>query len=237
MSNLEKTITQAAVSVVLRAQNVVKTFDEGAHKITILHGLDLTIQAGEFVSIVGASGSGKSTLLHLLGGLDLPTTGEVHLMGHPLSQLDETKRGHLRNQYMGFVYQFHHLLAEFSAVENVAMPLLLRSDVSVDEARQRAELLLEQVGLKHRLTHKPSELSGGERQRVAMARALVSRPAVVLADEPTGNLDRKTAADVLALLRDLRQTLDMALLVVTHDEGLAHAADRMLHMQDGRWLG
>lgn len=221
---------------VLSATGVTKTFHEGRQHVTVLHGLDLSIAAGEFVSIVGASGSGKSTLLHVLGGLDLPTAGAVTLMKQPLSQLDETQRGHLRNQYLGFVYQFHHLLPEFDAVENVAMPLLLRQGVSIDEARSRATDLLDKVGLNHRLTHKPSELSGGERQRVAMARALVTRPAVVLADEPTGNLDRRTAGDVLAVLRDLRQTLDMSLLVVTHDESLAKAADRMLHMQDGRWL-
>ncbi|MEY4516414.1 MAG: lipoprotein-releasing transporter ATP-binding protein LolD [Pseudomonadota bacterium] len=221
---------------VLSATGVTKTFHEGRQHVTVLHGLDLSIAAGEFVSIVGASGSGKSTLLHVLGGLDLPTAGAVTLMKQPLSQLDETQRGHLRNQYLGFVYQFHHLLPEFDAVENVAMPLLLRQGVSIDEARSRATDLLDKVGLSHRLTHKPSELSGGERQRVAMARALVTRPPVVLADEPTGNLDRRTAGDVLAVLRDLRQTLDMSLLVVTHDESLAKAADRMLHMQDGRWL-
>lgn len=223
-------------SVVLSAVNLTKTFDEGRHHVTILHGLDMQVAAGEFVSIVGASGSGKSTLLHLLGGLDLPTSGQVSLMGQPLSSLNETKRGDLRNQYLGFVYQFHHLLPEFDAVENVSMPLLLRAKVSVQEARQQATDLLKQVGLGHRLTHKPGELSGGERQRVAIARALVSRPAVVLADEPTGNLDRRTAADVLAVLAELRQSLSMALLVVTHDEQLAKSADRCLQMQDGRWL-
>lgn len=223
-------------SVVLSATGLSKTFDDGRHNVTILHGLDIQVAAGEFVSIVGASGSGKSTLLHLLGGLDLPTSGQVSLMGQPLSQLDETKRGHLRNQYLGFVYQFHHLLPEFDAVENVSMPLLLRAKVSAQEARQQATDLLKQVGLGHRLTHKPGELSGGERQRVAIARSLVSRPAVVLADEPTGNLDRRTAADVLAVLAELRQSLGMALLVVTHDERLAKSADRCLQMQDGRWV-
>ncbi len=223
-------------SVVLSATGLSKTFDDGRHNVTILHGLDMQVAAGEFVSIVGASGSGKSTLLHLLGGLDLPTSGQVSLMGQPLSQLDETKRGHLRNQYLGFVYQFHHLLPEFDAVENVSMPLLLRAKVSAQEARQQATDLLKQVGLGHRLTHKPGELSGGERQRVAIARSLVSRPAVVLADEPTGNLDRRTAADVLAVLAELRQSLGMALLVVTHDERLAKSADRCLQMQDGRWV-
>ena len=201
-----------------------------------LFDVNFDIQPGEFVAVTGQSGSGKSTLLHLLGGLDLPTSGSVELMGQPLSRLDETKRGDLRNQYLGFVYQFHHLLPEFDAIENVAMPLLLRQQTTVDEAHAQAVSLLEQVGLKHRLTHKPSELSGGERQRVAMARALVSKPAVVLADEPTGNLDRKTAKDILALLAELRQSLNMALLVVTHDEHLAAAAGRTLHMQDGRWL-
>lgn len=223
-------------SVVLSATGLSKTFDDGRHNVTILHGLDLQVAAGEFVSIVGASGSGKSTLLHLLGGLDLPTSGQVSLMGQPLSQLDETKRGHLRNQYLGFVYQFHHLLPEFDAVENVSMPLLLCAKISAQEARQQATDLLKQVGLGHRLTHKPGELSGGERQRVAIARSLVSRPAVVLADEPTGNLDRRTAADVLAVLAELRQSLGMALLVVTHDERLAKSADRCLQMQDGRWV-
>lgn len=222
--------------VVLSATNLGKTFDDGRNQVTVLKGLDFSIQEAEFVSIIGASGSGKSTLLHILGGLDLPTVGEVRLKEHQLNRLNEKTRGDLRNQYLGFVYQFHHLLPEFDALENVAMPLMLRQNVAVDEARDRAVDLLGKVGLKHRLTHKPGELSGGERQRVAMARALVTKPALVLADEPTGNLDRNTAQDVLALLRDLRSELNMAMLVVTHDEQLAHAADRILHMQDGSWL-
>ncbi len=222
-------------NTVLQARKIEKTFHEGATALTVLNGLDLTLLAGEFVSIVGTSGSGKSTLLHVLGGLELPTSGQVDLMGQPFSTLNETKRGDLRNQYLGFVYQFHHLLAEFNAVENVAMPMMMRQTISVETARTTATDLLKQVGLGHRLTHKPGELSGGERQRVAIARALVTRPAVVLADEPTGNLDRKTAQDILAILQELRKTLNMALLVVTHDESLARAADRMLHMDDGQW--
>ncbi len=222
---------------VLAASNLSKTFSEGKNNVTILHGLNLTVEAGEFVSIVGSSGSGKSTLLHLLGGLDLPTTGEVRVHGELLSAMNETQRGDVRNKSLGFVYQFHHLLPEFDAVENVAMPLLLRRHVKVEQAREQAVDLLKRVGLGHRLDHTPGELSGGERQRVALARALVTRPSVVLADEPTGNLDRRTAGDILALLSELRRDLGMALLVVTHDESLAAAADRILQMQDGRWLG
>jgi lipoprotein-releasing system ATP-binding protein len=221
---------------VLVASNLSKTFSEGKNNVTILHGLNLSVDAGEFVSIVGSSGSGKSTLLHLLGGLDLPTIGEVRVHGELLSAMNETQRGDVRNKSLGFVYQFHHLLPEFDAVENVAMPLLLRRQVSVEQARSQAVDLLKRVGLGHRLDHTPGELSGGERQRVALARALVTRPSVVLADEPTGNLDRRTAGDILALLSELRRDLGMALLVVTHDESLAAAADRILQMQDGRWL-
>ncbi|AXI01866.1 lipoprotein-releasing ABC transporter ATP-binding protein LolD [Aquirhabdus parva] len=230
------TVNQQSSLPVLAASKLSKTFNEGKNSVTVLHGLDLSVQAGEFVSIIGSSGSGKSTLLHLLGGLDLPTSGEVRVHGELLSAMNETKRGDVRNKSLGFVYQFHHLLGEFDAVENVAMPLLFRRDVHVDEARSQAIELLKKVGLGHRLDHKPGELSGGERQRVALARALVTRPSVVLADEPTGNLDRKTATDILALLGDLRRDLGMALLVVTHDESLAGAADRIMHMQDGRWL-
>ncbi|MDE2422231.1 MAG: ATP-binding cassette domain-containing protein, partial [Gammaproteobacteria bacterium] len=195
---------------VLAASNLSKTFTEGKNKVTILHGLELSVATGEFVSIIGSSGSGKSTLLHLLGGLDLPTTGEVRVQGELLSSMNETQRGDVRNRLLGFVYQFHHLLPEFDAVENVTMPLLFRRDVNVDEARVRAVDLLKRVGLGHRLDHKPGELSGGERQRVALARALVTQPAIVLADEPTGNLDRRTASDILALLGELRRDLGMA---------------------------
>lgn len=221
---------------VLSTVNLSKTFSEGKHNVTILHGLELSVATGEFVSIIGSSGSGKSTLLHLLGGLDLPTTGEVRVQGELLSSMNETKRGEVRNRSLGFVYQFHHLLPEFDAVENVAMPLLFRREMNVDDARSRAVDLLKRVGLGHRLDHKPGELSGGERQRVALARALVTQPAVVLADEPTGNLDRRTATGILELFGELRRDLGMALLIVTHDESLAGAADRVMHMQDGRWL-
>ena len=223
-------------NVVLSAQRLSKTFNDGRNQVEVLKGLDFSIHEGEFVSIIGASGSGKSTLLHILGGLDLPTSGDVILKGHALNKLNETKRGDLRNQYLGFVYQFHHLLSEFNAIENVSIPLLLRKDSTVEQAEQRAVDLLTKVGLKHRLTHTPGELSGGERQRVALARALVTNPAVVLADEPTGNLDRRTAFDTLDLLKDLRRDLNMSMLIVTHDEQLAQSADRILHMQDGLWI-
>ena len=223
-------------NVVLSAQQLSKTFNDGRNQVEVLKGLDFSIHEGEFVSIIGASGSGKSTLLHILGGLDLPTSGDVILKGHALNHLNETKRGDLRNQYLGFVYQFHHLLPEFDAIENVSIPLLLRKESAVEQAQERAIDLLTKVGLKHRLTHTPGELSGGERQRVALARALVTRPAVVLADEPTGNLDRRTAFDTLDLLKDLRRDLNMAMLIVTHDEQLAQSADRILHMQDGLWI-
>lgn len=223
-------------NVVLSAQQLSKTFNDGRNQVEVLKGLDFSIHEGEFVSIIGASGSGKSTLLHILGGLDLPTSGDVILKGHALNQLNETKRGDLRNQYLGFVYQFHHLLSEFNAIENVSIPLLLRKESTVEQAQERAIDLLTKVGLKHRLTHTPGELSGGERQRVALARALVTNPAVVLADEPTGNLDRRTAFDTLDLLKDLRRDLNMSMLVVTHDEQLAQSADRILHMQDGVWI-
>ncbi len=221
--------------VVLQASGVTRSFREGQDSVEILHGIDLTIHQGEFVSIVGASGSGKSTLLHVLGGLDLPTRGSVVVQGQAMERLNETQRGELRNRSLGFVYQFHHLLPEFSAVENVAMPLLMRPTIAIEQARDKAVQLLGRVGLSHRLSHQPGELSGGERQRVALARALVTDPALVLADEPTGNLDRKTASGIFELLNELRQDRQLSLLIVTHDESLAKAADRSLLMQDGRW--
>ncbi|CAG69398.1 transport protein of outer membrane lipoproteins (ABC superfamily, atp_bind) [Acinetobacter baylyi ADP1] len=220
----------------LEAKDVYKHFTDGKSTVEVIKGLSLKIAAGEFVSIVGASGSGKSTLLHILGGLDQPTQGQVFLNEQRFDNLGEAERGFKRNQYLGFVYQFHHLLPEFSALENVAMPLMLRADTNYKEVKQQAEHLLDRVGLSHRLTHKPGELSGGERQRVALARALVARPAVMLADEPTGNLDRKTAFGIFELLSDLKQEFNMAMLIVTHDEQLAQSADSILHMQDGLWV-
>lgn len=222
--------------IVLEAKDVYKHFTDGKSTVEVIKGLSLKIAAGEFVSIVGASGSGKSTLLHILGGLDQPTQGQVFLNEQRFDNLGEAERGFKRNQHLGFVYQFHHLLPEFSALENVAMPLMLRADTNYKEVKQQAEHLLDRVGLSHRLTHKPGELSGGERQRVALARALVARPAVMLADEPTGNLDRKTAFGIFELLSDLRKEFNMAMLIVTHDEQLAQSADSILHMQDGLWV-
>ncbi len=220
-------------NTVLQASQLTKSFNEGLQAVDVLKNVNLSIMRGEFVAIVGSSGSGKSTLLHILGGLDVPTSGKVSILGQPLSELNETKRGELRNRHLGFVYQFHHLLAEFSALENVAMPLLLRADCSVQESRQRATALLTRVGLAHRLQHKPAELSGGERQRVALARALVTKPDVILADEPTGNLDHQTAVEIQALLQELKQELGMSLVIVTHDRELAQSADRILTMQSG----
>lgn len=222
-------------NIILQARGVCRSFDDGRHRVDVLKGIDLSIASGEFVAIVGSSGSGKSTLLHVLGGLDRPTSGEVWLMGQRFDDRDEKTRGDLRNCFLGFVYQFHHLLPEFSALENVCMPLMLRADSQFGTVRKRAEQLLEQVGLGHRLTHKPGELSGGERQRVALARALVSEPQLILADEPTGNLDRHTAEAIFELLAELRAAHGMAMLIVTHDERLAARADRVVYMQDGQW--
>ncbi|MDM1248434.1 MULTISPECIES: lipoprotein-releasing ABC transporter ATP-binding protein LolD [Acinetobacter] len=223
-------------NVVLEAKDIYKSFTDGKSTVDVIKGLSLQVHQGEFVSIVGSSGSGKSTLLHILGGLDRPSQGLVNLNGQRFDTLGEAERGFLRNQHLGFVYQFHHLLPEFSALENVAMPLMLRKDAEFKKVKERAEYLLERVGLTHRLTHKPGELSGGERQRVALARALVTQPKLMLADEPTGNLDRKTAVTIFELLRDLRNELNMAMLIVTHDEQLAKSADKVLHMQDGLWV-
>ena len=223
-------------NLILDARNITKSFTDGKSNVDVIRGLSLQVKAGEFVSIVGSSGSGKSTLLHVLGGLERPTEGMVFLNGQRFDNLGESERGFQRNLHLGFVYQFHHLLPEFTALENVAMPLMLRDGTSYKKVKEQAEYLLDRVGLSHRLTHKPGELSGGERQRVAMARALVAKPAVMLADEPTGNLDRKTAVKIFELLSDLRNEFNMAMLIVTHDEALAQSADKILHMQDGVWV-
>jgi len=220
-------------NAVLSCRNLSKRYDEGPESVVVLDGLELELFPGERVAIVGSSGSGKSTLLNMLGGLDTPSEGSVWLAGEQLSALSETARGLLRNRALGFVYQFHHLLAEFTALENVCMPLLI-GKTSISEARERATKLLERVGLGHRLNHKPSELSGGERQRVAIARALVNRPGLVLLDEPTGNLDQHTAEGIQELMRELSRDSNTAFLVVTHDMKLARQMERVLRLEEGR---
>ena len=219
-------------NTILACEAVCKNYYDGQLNVQVLNNLTLQVDKGQSIGIVGASGSGKSTLLHILGGLDKPTSGRVFLMGQDLSELSQKQLSRLRNQHLGFVYQFHHLLPEFSALENVMMPLLIGKRPK-EQARERALLMLEKVVLKDRVLHRPGELSGGERQRAAIARALVTDPACLLADEPTGNLDRKNALNILDMMMELKQELGTALVVVTHDDEMAARFDRVLNMTDG----
>ena len=214
-------------------QALTKVYTQGPQDVRVLDKVCLQVGAGERIAVVGSSGSGKTTLLNMLGGLDLPTSGTVLVAGQDLSRVTETERGRLRNQYLGFVYQFHHLLGEFTALENVCMPLLIAGE-SAKSASAKASSMLERVGLGERLQHKPPELSGGERQRVAIARALVGSPRCVLMDEPTGNLDRRTADGIHELMQALNREFDISFIVVTHDERLAATMDRVLHLQNGQ---
>ncbi|NOV28819.1 lipoprotein-releasing ABC transporter ATP-binding protein LolD [Methylomonas sp. ZR1] len=219
-------------AIVLQCQQLTKRYEQGDLNVEVLRGVDLAIHAGQRVAIMGASGSGKSTLLHLLGGLEKPSSGSVMLDGADLNKISAGKLSQLRNRSLGFIYQFHHLLGEFNILENVAMPLLIGNQ-SIKHAQQQAAELLKRVGLGHRMLHKPGELSGGERQRAAVARALINQPKCVLADEPTGNLDSKTAEQIYQLMLELNQELQVSFLVVTHDPELAGRMDKVLYMEDG----
>lgn len=217
---------------VLSCNNLRKTYDSGPASVTVLEGINLSVEASNKIAIVGASGSGKSTLMHLLGGLDVPDEGIVQVCGEDMSVLSDADRGRLRNQALGFIYQFHHLLPEFTALENVAMPLFLRNG-SIEKATEQAKEFLNKVGLSSRIQHKPTELSGGERQRVAIARALVTKPNVILADEPTGNLDRKNAMQVQEMMMQLNEELGTAVVIVTHDHSIAESMNKIYVLEDG----
>ncbi len=219
-------------NTILKSKQLIKSYNDGASKVEVLKGIDLAVEKGERLAIIGPSGSGKSTLLHLLGGLDQPTSGDIFINEVSWQKISEKQRCQLRNERLGFIYQFHHLLPEFSALENVAIPLLI-SGMTVNAARDQAGDILDSVGLSHRKEHKPAQLSGGERQRVAIARALVHQPHCVLADEPTGNLDQTTASKVFELMLDLNKKMNTALVIVTHDQQLAQRMDRVLMLQEG----